>query len=132
MTGENTMMRGRPRTQTPSPGIIINGQHITWAFIRKVYNMLGKSWDDTADAFFKARNCTGENGIYRYINAGFRSNKTGIKYITLPSKEREAGKMESIRDWWIQLYQPKHDSTVSAEHAEVKTMLDSLLQKMKM
>jgi hypothetical protein len=70
----------------------------------KVRSMFGGDWDETMDAFWKARNANGYNGVVKYVMRGFIQNDKGIRYITLPSKERENGKMESIRAWWNSLY----------------------------
>ena len=89
-------------------------------------------WDDTIDAFWKARNATGANGIYRYIMSGFKPTSRGVPWITLPSKERENGKMQSIRDWWGALYKPSENrpNTLSLKSADVKDMLSNLTDGM--
>jgi hypothetical protein len=87
--------------------VTINGQKISWAFIQKVRGLLKGDWDDTIDAFWKARNAKGQNGIVKYIMVGFVPDKAGKRYIMLPSNERENGQMQAIRDWWSSLYQRK-------------------------
>jgi hypothetical protein len=64
-------------------------------------------WDDTIDAFWKARNATGYNAIQKYVLKGLLADKNGRQYILIPSKERENGQMESIRTWWETLYERK-------------------------
>lgn len=83
----------------------INGQQISWGMVRKVNKMLGGDWDSTIDAFWKARNARGYNGIIRYVMRGFVPDEKGIRYSMLPSNERENGQMEAIRDWWKSTYQ---------------------------
>lgn len=126
------MPRGRPRKTTPAPYIVINDQQVTWPFIKFVYKRLGCSWDDTIDAFWKARKATGSNGIYRYVMAGFKKTSRGIAYNTIPSKEREEGKMEKIALWWRKLYAPSEKSraTIAVQSADVKYMLESLCDSM--
>jgi len=78
----------------------INGQKVPWSAVQKVRRMCGGDWDQTIDAFWKARNATGPNAILRYVMHGFVKNDAGIRYSLLPSKERERGQMENIREWW--------------------------------
>jgi hypothetical protein len=80
--------------------IIINDQTITWASVQMVRRMCGGDWDQTIDAFWKARNATGKNAVMRYVIAGFAKSETGLRYSLLPSAERERGQMEHIRQWW--------------------------------
>jgi hypothetical protein len=121
------MPRGRPKKTTPSPGITINGQFITWAYIMKIHQRLGGYWVFTADAFWRARHSTGSNGIYRYINAGLkpRSNRQP-GYIFMPSRDRENGYGEKIMDWWKSLYKRK---AAGATADEVDSVLQSLIAK---
>lgn len=123
------MLRGRPKKLHPSPFITISDQMVTWSFIKFVYKRLGCSWDDTIDAFWKARHCKGSNAIYRYIMSGFRPTARGVVWIKLPSKEREQGKMESIREWWLTHYQPKRQNNIICANQEIKSMLDNLAEK---
>lgn len=117
-----------------APAITINGTRITWSFIKLVYKRLHCDWDDTIDAFWKARRCIGSNGIQRYIMSGFKPDKnTGKPWILSPSNERENGKMESIRLWWIKLYTPTEQLTTRSRKyhtPEVKQMIDSLVDGM--
>lgn len=126
--------RGRPSAARMAPHIVIGGQRVTWAFIKSVYKRLGCSWDDTIDAFWKARGTTGSNGIYRYITAGFQPGKNGVPWITLPSRERENGQMASIYLWWEKLYTPAgaRQETISAASDEVRSMLADLTEKLGM
>jgi len=132
--------RGRPpgscnrnrsgHSHSLSPAIIINDQRVTWAFIKLVYKRLHCDWDDTADAFWKARRATGSNGIYRYIMSGFKPSPQGAPWICRPSVDRENGRMESIRQWWIGLYTPSNKTaarTISSKYPEVKMMLENLI-----
>ncbi|MBN1131197.1 MAG: hypothetical protein JXA71_19560 [Chitinispirillaceae bacterium] len=81
--------------------IIINEQKITWASVQMVRRMCGGDWDQTIDAFWKARKATGRNGVMRYVLRGLVPNDKGVLYSLLPSPERERGQMESIRQWWM-------------------------------
>jgi hypothetical protein len=86
------------------PGIIINGQKVSWSFIQFVRNKkLGGDWDQTINAFLVARKST---DIIKYVQTGFKPDKDGKLYSLLPSKEMNDGKMESIRQWWEGLYKP--------------------------
>lgn len=129
------MPRGR-KPEPNQPHILINGNKVTWAFIKLVYKRLHGDWDDTIDAFWKARNCTGANGIQRYIMSGFKRDENGRQWIAMPSKERENGKMEKIREWWLNLYKPSRTdarpsvSTVSTAIPDVKSMLETLTEGM--
>lgn len=126
----------------PAPHILINSQPITWAFIRLVHKRLGNDWDITIDAFWKARRATGYNGIYRYIMAGLRSAETPAPgsvptnsksaystkpWIYHPSSDREAGRMENIREWWLSLYTPSTAKATAS--AEVQSMVDAIAAK---
>lgn len=102
-------------------GITIAESTISWAFIWQTYAKCGKDWDTTIDAFWKARRCTGANGVQKYILCGFRH---ATKYILKASKEREDGKMENLRQWWLSLYERKRST--SQECADI---LDSLMEK---
>jgi hypothetical protein len=115
-----------------APHIIINEQRIYWSAIKQIYKRLGCNWDTTIDAFWKARHATGSNGIYRYTMSGFAPGKYGPAWIHLPSKERENGQMESIREWWIALYKPseKRLKTIAIQKADVACMLASLTESL--
>lgn len=134
--------RGRPKKYAGANAfascIFISNQRVTWSFIRYVYKRLGCDWDAAIDAFWKARNTTGDNGIYRYIMAGFKPSLNRPAYITQPSAEREAGKMESIRDWWLKFYTPRRREAIGTENVlplpqqpyhEIKSMIDMLTEK---
>jgi len=87
--------------------VIISNQKIPWSYIQSVRRRFGGDWDQTIDAFFKARNATGINGIIKYIEKGFLLIN-GKRYNFFPSKEHESGQMESIRQWWnTSIYTPK-------------------------
>jgi hypothetical protein len=101
-----------------SNNIIIGESSIPWSFVWQTHAECGSDWDTTIDAFWKARNCKGKNGVQRYILCGFRHVN---KYSLQASKEKESGKMESIREWWLQLYERKRDS--SKECADMVAML---------
>ncbi len=135
--------RGRPpgsknfaaATPRPAPHIIISDQRVTWAFIKLIYKRLRCDWDDTIDAFWKARHTTGSNAIQRYIMAGFKPGKNGRPWILQPSREREEGKMENLREWWIQLYRPSRQCTdarpcVSTGMPDIASMIEQLSQGM--
>lgn len=88
--------------------VTINNQKIAWSFIFMLRKKLGGSWDSTMDAFWQARNAEGENGITKYIIKGLQPDAQGRRYILYPSKEREAGNMQKVRDWWEgEVYQRK-------------------------
>lgn len=91
----------------PAVGIKIGSQIIPWSFVRMVNNAAKGDWDNTIDAFWKARNATGYNAIQKYITKGLIADGNGRRYILVPSKERENGQMESIRTWWEGLYERK-------------------------
>ena len=87
------------------PCIIINNQEISWSFIQYVRNKkLRGDWDQTINAFFQARN---HPEIIKYIQAGFRPDKNGLKYSLMPCKEMNSGQIELMRNWWDSLYKPK-------------------------
>ena len=86
----------------------INGIEIEWSFVALVKKKCGGDWDQTIDAFWKARGAKGKDGIIKYVLAGFRKGHGGNKYSLLPSKEANDGKMEMIRTWWRDcVYKPK-------------------------
>jgi len=88
--------------------VTINNQKIAWSFIMKVRKRFGGNWDSTIDAFWKARNASGSNAIIKYIEDGFKPDEKNNRHTMFPSKEREAGHMESIRIWWnTEVYKPK-------------------------
>jgi hypothetical protein len=99
------------RNQVADVGITINGQKISWATVQKVRSMFRGDWDDTMDAFWKARNAKGVNGVVKYVMKGFLPDAKGVRYSMVTSKERENGQMESIRRWWNSLYQVKPKKT---------------------
>lgn len=127
------MPPGRPKSTKLAPYITISDQRVAWSFIKYVYKRLGCDWDDTIDAFWKAREATGSNAIYRYVMAGFKPGKNRVPWNSTPSKEREAGRMGKIRRWWLNLYTPsaKKRDTLSVKSPEVKTMLDRLSDGMR-
>jgi hypothetical protein len=83
-----------------TPGVKINGQHVPWSFIQTVRKACGDDWDRTIDAFWQARNATGDQGIVKYLAKGLRADPRGTAYALIASKDRDAGKMEEIRKWW--------------------------------
>lgn len=87
-------------------GIEINGQNIPWSAIGRIRKLCGGDWDTTIDAFWKAREAKGKNGILRYVQRGFVPDDKGNRYSLMPSKERENGEMEIVRKWWKGLYTP--------------------------
>ncbi len=87
-------------------GIEINGQKIPWSAIGRIRKLCGGDWDTTIDAFWKAREADGKNGILRYVQAGFVPDANGKRYSLMPSRERENGEMEKVREWWKGLYTP--------------------------
>lgn len=110
----------RKKQQSEENNIQIKDSSIPWSFIWKVYGQARKDWDVVADVFWKARNCEGKNGVQRYIMVGLRSEN---KWILQPSKEKENGKMESIRQWWLGLYERK--KSTSKECADMIAALTS-------
>ncbi len=106
--------------------LTINGQEITWPFIMKVRNMFKGDWDNTLDAFWKARDAKGQNGIQKYIMCGFIPDKMGKRYMLMPSKERENGQMESIREWWHRLYERHPKTPMVSIKSALKDWVESL------
>lgn len=88
--------------------ITIADSSIPWSFIWLTFGKCGKDWDCTIDCFWKCRKSIGKNGVQRLILAGLRHP---TKYMLQPSKERENGQMESIRQWWLGLYERKKDAS---------------------
>lgn len=86
--------------------ITINKQKIPWSFVGKVRKALGGDADRTMDCFYKARECPPPDGVIRYVAAGFKPDAQGVRYSTLPSKEREERGMRAVRAWWASLRQP--------------------------
>jgi len=96
-----------PNTK-PKAFVVIEGQQIPWAIVQRVRGLCGGDWDQTIDAFWKARGAKGKDGIIKYVLAGFRRGSNGNKYSLLPSKEANDGKMELVRTWWNEyVYKPK-------------------------
>jgi hypothetical protein len=127
------MKPGRKKNAKPAPFITINDQEVSWPFIMRVHIALGKEWDTTIDAFWKARNAVGINAICRYINAGLKPDKNGKRFIMTMSKEREFGKMESVRRWWAMLYTPvKQREAAESQKAAIDDMLKSIGDKLGM
>jgi hypothetical protein len=92
----------------PMASVVIEDQVIPWSVIQRVRRLCGGDWDQTIDAFWKARGAKGKDGIIKYVLAGFRKGHGGNKYSLLPSKEANDGKMEMIRTWWRDcVYKPK-------------------------
>lgn len=104
----------------PKTGLKINDQIIPWSFVYQVNKLCNGDWDDTIDCFWKARHAVGTSGIHKYIKAGFKL-RNGIAYMRLPSKERESGKMDSLRQWFDTLYDRKRVPV--AECASLVNML---------
>jgi hypothetical protein len=108
---------------TAKNSVTINGQLIPWSFVWRVHTLCGKDWDETIDCFWKARHCTGDNGIQRYIMSGFKPDERGNKFMLRPSKERESGKMDTLRTWWEGLYTRRRKPEFTAEAAEIVAAL---------
>ena len=88
-----------------SDSIIISGQQIPWSFVQRIANFVDRDWDRVMDIFWKSRDA---KNIMRYIQKGLIPNAEGKRYILYPSRERDNGKIESIRQWWHQnVYVPK-------------------------
>jgi len=102
--------------------IIISGQSIPWSFIQKVRRFCGGDWDQTMDIFWKARETTGHNAIIRYVTKGMVDGSKGKKWLLIPSREREAGKMGAVRQWWEGLYQRKPKATTMSFKDALKAM----------
>lgn len=100
---------GRPKSTSTAPkiGLTISDQVIPWSFVFYVKKLCHGDWDTVMDCFWKARYIKGSNGIQRYIRAGLKPGKFGTRYILLPSKERENGQMDNIREWFNSLYDRK-------------------------
>jgi hypothetical protein len=93
--------------------VYIEGQCIKWSVVQKIRRACGGDWDQTMDAFWKARNAKGENGIVKYVVRGLVKDTKGNQYSLLPSKEVNAGQMELIRIWWetnVHKPKPKNDA----------------------
>lgn len=88
-------------------GLKIGDQVIPWSFVFQVKKECHGDWDTTIDCFWKARNAKGSYAVQRYIRKGLKPDQFGKRYMLLPSKEREAGKMDSIRQWFDKLYDRK-------------------------
>ena len=112
-----------PKPKAPPSGLSIGEHIVPWSFVWKVHGLCRKDWDDTIDAFWKARNATGKNGIQKYILCGFRPGADGKKYMHTRCKERRDGKMDNLRSWWNGLYIRKR----GAESTEQVTELVSFL-----
>lgn len=88
--------------------VTISGQRIPWSFVQLVRKACGGDWDQTMDAFWKARGAKGPGSIVRYVLKGLKPDGKGNKYSLLPSKEHNDGKMQMIRVWWeTEVYKPK-------------------------
>jgi hypothetical protein len=108
--------------------IVINGQKIHWSAVQMVRANCGGDWDQTIDSFWKARHATGKSAILRYVLRGFVKNEKGIRYSLLPSKEREHGQMESIRQWWRDAV--AKEAPKKGEPSKVKDALREMLLEM--
>jgi len=128
----------RPKTKktaTEKNSITLNGQLIPWSFVWRVHALCGKDWDRTIDCFHKAKHCTGVNGIQRYIMSGLRGKTYGDRWMLHPSRERENGQMESLRDWWMGLYERRTKSDAAddgGQSVDVAEMIAALTQKLGM
>ena len=87
--------------------VLLEGQQIPWSVIQMVRRACGGDWDQTMDAFWKARLCKGPNSIVKFVVKGLVKNEVGVRYSLVTSKERENGQMEAIRQWWNKAYTPK-------------------------
>jgi len=120
------------KTATEKNSITINGQLIPWSFVWRVHALCGKDWDRTIDCFHKAKHCTGVNGIQRYIMSGLRQDRRELRWMLWPSRERENGQMESLRDWWMGLYERRTKPDVGDDGnrpVEIAAMLAELSSK---
>lgn len=111
--------------------IEMSGQKISWSFIQKVRRLCGGDWDQTLDAFWKARSATGENGIMKYIMKGFVLNAAGVRYILLPSPEMNSGRMESIRSWWAGLLAPHQKASAEPVRSALRDALLEMAEKLR-
>jgi hypothetical protein len=91
----------------PEDCLKITDNLIPWSFVFQVKKHCNGDWDAVMDVFWKARHAKGKNAVQRYIRAGLKPNQCGVKYALLPSKEREDGRMDSIRQWFDSLYKRK-------------------------
>jgi hypothetical protein len=98
-------MKKTKKKTTSKNSIEINGRLIPWSFVWRVHSLCGGDWDSTIDCFWKARHCTGENGIQRYIMSGLKGKAYGDKWMLHPSRMRCDGLMGTLRDWWMGLYE---------------------------
>jgi hypothetical protein len=106
------------------PHILINNQKIYWSFIQSVKTIFGKNDDMMIDAFWKARN---QPNIAAYIKKGLIPDLKNRRYMIYPSRERENGEMEQIREWWYGLYQKKMPTTMKQT---LKETLRDLAEKL--
>jgi len=113
---------------TNKNSVDINGQLIPWSFVWRVRKLCGGDWDSTIDCFWKARRCTGANGIQRYIMSGLKQKDWRERWMLMPSKDRENGKMESLRDWWLGLYERRRAGD-SENSVDVSEMIAQLTEK---
>lgn len=125
-TADNGEKSGKNVKKSTQAFIIINGQQIPWSFVGKVRMMFKGDWDDAIDCFWKARNATGYNGVQKYILKGFIPNNKGIRYSMQMSKEREEGKMDSLREWWNSLYARKGRSDMMSVRDVFKFLAESM------
>jgi hypothetical protein len=118
------------KSVTEKNSVIISGQLIPWSFVWRVHRLCGRNWDDTIDCFWKAKCCTGENGIQRYIMSGLRKGRGGERWMLVPSRERWDGKMEGIRQWWEGLYRRRERRDDGGNDGAIEAMLAELTAKM--
>jgi len=127
-------MKGRamrtPKTKTPDKktAVDINGRLIPWSFVWRVHALCGKDWDATIDCFWKARKSDGQNGVQRYIMSGLKQKERCDRWMLRPSKERENGKMQRLRDWWLGLYERRRAAGEGS--VDVAEMLAALSGKL--
>jgi hypothetical protein len=116
---------------TRKNSISLGGQLVPWSFVWRVHGLCGKDWDSTIDCFWKAQHCTGANGVQRYIMSGLKQKERSARWMLTPSRERESGRMESLRDWWLGLYKRRRRADEGEGcGAEFAAMLEQLVKGM--
>lgn len=125
------MLPDRPAVRQKRYTLIIKDQEIPWSFVQRIRRICGGDWDQTLDIFWKARNATGNNGIIKYISKGLVDLAKGNRWLLMPSRERENGRMEVVRQWWSSLYQRKPKEGTTSCREALKDALLTILDKMK-
>ena len=96
--------------------LTINNQPVPWSFIGKVKRQLNGDMDTVIDLFWKARN---HPDVIRYVAKAIVDGHWSHE-----SRERENGQMETVREWWQRLYEPKNGPTPMKK--ELKKVFEQL------